>query len=103
MEYYFDCYTRGPEDLGDSRFNNLSADLRGLPPAFIAAAALDPLLDDSVAMQALMEEAGVASQLRIYDGVLHGFLHYTRILDAANEAIDDAAKAIRTTFAVATA
>jgi acetyl esterase len=103
MEYYFDCYTRGPEDLHDSRFNTLSADLRGLPPAFIAAAALDPLLDDSVAMQALLEEAGVASQLRIYAGVLHGFLHYTRTLDAANEAIDDAAEAIRTTFTVATA
>jgi acetyl esterase len=103
MEYYVDCYTRGPEDLHDCRFNTLSADLRGLPPAFIAAAALDPLLDDSVAMQALLEEAGVASRLRIYEGVLHGFLHYTRILDAANAAIDDAAEAIRTTFSVATA
>jgi acetyl esterase len=103
MEYYVDCYTRGPEDFHDSRFNTLSADLRGLPPAFIAAAALDPLLDDSVAMQTLLKEAGVASQLRIYAGVLHGFLHYTRTLDAANEAIDDAAEAIRTTFAVATA
>jgi acetyl esterase len=103
MEYYFDCYARGPEDMHDSRFNNLSADLRGLPPAFIAAASLDPLLDDSVAMQTLMEEAGVASQLRIYDGVLHGFLHYTRVLDAANEAIDDAAQALRSSFAGASA
>ena len=103
MEYYFDCYARGPEDMHDSRFNNLSADLRGLPPAFIAAASLDPLLDDSVAMHALMEDAGVASRLRIYEGVLHGFLHYTRILDVANEAIDDAAEAVRTHFAVATA
>lgn len=103
MEYYFDCYARGPEDMHDSRFNNLSADLRGLPPAFIAAASLDPLLDDSIAMQTLMEEAGVASELRIYDGVLHGFLHYTRVLDAANEAIDDAAQAVRSSFAVATA
>jgi len=98
MEYYFDCYSGGPEDMHDHRFNNLAADLRGLPPSFIAAASLDPLLDDSVAMQALMEEAGVTSQLKIYEGVLHGFLHYTRVLDAANEAIDDAAEAVRTSF-----
>jgi len=57
IEYCFDCYTRRPEGLHDGRFNTLSADLRGLPPAFIAAAALDPLLDDSVAMQALPEQA----------------------------------------------
>ena len=100
MDYYFDCYSRGPDDMHDARFNNLAADLRGLPPAFIAAASLDPLLDDSVAMQALMEEAGVASQLKIYEGVLHGFLHYTRVLDAANEAIDDAAEAVRSCFGV---
>lgn len=99
LNYYFDCYARGPDDLHDSRFDNLSSDLRGLPPAFIAAAGLDPLLDDSIAMQELMDDAGVSNQLKIYEGVLHGFLHYTRVLDAAHEAIDDAAEAIRTSFA----
>jgi acetyl esterase len=99
MEYYYDCYVRGPEDRHDHRVDVLTADLRGLPPAFISAAAMDLLLDDSIAMKVRMDDAGVPSRLKIYDGVLHGFLHYTRILDAANEAIDDAAQAIRQAFA----
>jgi acetyl esterase len=103
LDYYYDCYVRGPEDRYDSRLDVLAADLRELPTAFIAAAALDPLLDDSIAMKERMDEAGVSSRLKIYEGVLHGFLHYTRILDAANEAIDDSAEAMRTAFAHAIA
>lgn len=98
MEYYYDCYVRTPQDRHDTRVDVLAADLRGLPPAFISAAAMDLLLDDSIAMQARMDEAGVPNRLKIYDGVLHGFLHYSRMLDAANEAIDDAAGAIRDAF-----
>jgi acetyl esterase len=103
MDYYYDCYLRGPEDAQDDRFNVLGADLRGLPPAFIAAAGMDPLLDDSVVMHELLGEAGVESKLAIYDGVLHGFLHYSRMLDRSKEAIDDAAEAIRDAFAVSPA
>lgn len=99
MDFYYDCYLRGPGDRGDHRFNVLGADLRGLPPAFIAAAGMDPLLDDSVTMHALLGEAGVESSLAVYDGVLHGFLHYSRMLDRSNEAIDDAARALREAFA----
>jgi acetyl esterase len=99
MDYYYDCYLRRPEDRYDDRFNVLGADLGGLPPAFIAAAGMDPLLDDSVVMHELLGEAGVESKLAIYDGVLHGFLHYSRMLDPSNDAIDAAAKAIREAFA----
>ena len=103
MEYYYDCYVRSPEDRRDYRVDVLAADLRGLPPAFISAAAMDLLLDDSIALKARMDEAGVTSHLKVYDGVLHGFLHYSRVLDAASEAIDDAAEAIREAFAHANA
>jgi acetyl esterase len=103
MEYYYDCYVRGPEDRHDHRLDVLAADLHGLPPAFISAAAMDLLLDDSIAMKGRMDTAGVSNRLKIYDGVLHGFLHYSRVLDAANEAIDDAAEAIRDAFAHASA
>jgi acetyl esterase len=100
MDYYCDCYVRGCGDRSDHRYDILSADLRGLPPAFIAAAGIDLLLDDSIAMQQLMVDAGVISQLKIYDGVLHGFLHYSRTLETASVAIDDAADALRTAFSL---
>jgi acetyl esterase len=100
MDYYCDCYARDPADRCDSRFDILTADLRGLPPAFIAAAGIDLLLDDSITMHQLMDAAGVSSQLKVYDGVLHGFLHYSRTLETASVAIDDTADAIRRAFAL---
>ena len=102
MEYYYECYLRGPEDRRDRRFNVLAADLQGLPPAFIAAAGMDPLLDDSVALQELLRAAGVESRLQVYDGVLHGFLHYSRMLDRSRDAIEHAARAIRRAFSLET-
>lgn len=90
---------RSPADLSDPRLNNLAGDLRGLPPAFIAAAGLDCLLDDSHAMAQALAKAGVAHQLTVYPGVLHGFLHYSRMLDAAVRALDESAAALRQAFA----
>ncbi len=99
MERYRAHLMRSPADLTDPRLNNLAGDLAGLPPAFLAAAELDCLLDDSRAMAARMASAGVAHKLTVYPGVLHGFLHYSRMLDAAMRALDDAAAALRQAFA----
>lgn len=90
---------RSPADFSDPRLNNLAGDLRGLPPAFIAAAGLDCLLDDSNAMAQALAKAGVAHRLTVYPGVLHGFLHYSRMLDAAMRALDESAAALRQAFA----
>ena len=98
MDYYYGCYLRDDSDWNDARFNVLAADLRGLPPAFISAAGMDLLLDDSIALHSLMEMAGVESRLEIYAGVLHGFLHYSRTLDASGKAIEAAAAALASAF-----
>lgn len=103
MEYYYECYLRSPSDRRDHRFNVLGANLQGLPPAFICAAGMDPLLDDSIALHAQLGVAGVPSRLAVYDGVLHGFLHYSRLLDPSREAVDAAAGATREALARETA
>jgi acetyl esterase len=99
MARYRQHLMRSPADMSDPRLNNLAGDLRGLPPAFIAGAELDCLLDDSHAMALALEKAGVALQLTVYPGVLHGFLHYSRMLDVAMQALDDSATALRQAFA----
>jgi len=99
MARYRAWLSRSPGDLQDPRFDNLSADLAGLPPAFIAAAELDPLLDDSRTLAALLGEAGVGNELIVYPGVLHGFLHYSRMVAIAMRALDDGAAALRKAFA----
>jgi acetyl esterase len=99
LAFYRECYLRGPEDARDPRYDLLSADLSGVPPALIVAAALDPLLDDSRALAAMLEELGTPVELRVHDGVLHGFLHLSRMVDAAMHAIEDGARSLRARLA----
>ena len=94
LAYYQACYFSGDENFNDPRFNVLKADLTGLPPMFISAAEYDPLIDDSTTLKTLLDEAGVPNEMKIYQGVLHGFLHLSRMVDKASQAIDDAAEAL---------
>jgi len=66
----------------------------------VAAAELDPLHDDSPAFAAHLEAAGVPYELRSYAGVLHGFLHYSRMLDRASQALEDGAAFLRRALAL---
>lgn len=85
---YQGCYT---EDREHARVHLLKADLRGLPPTFIGAVAFDPLRDDSLALEALMQGQEVKTQLALYQGVLHSFLHYSALEPRAMQALQDGA------------
>jgi acetyl esterase len=95
LAFYRNAYLREPEDERDPRYDGLSADLGGLPPCFIGAVDLDPLRDDSLALAEALEVAGVPHRLVRYDGVLHGFLHYSRMLPLAGEALAAGGRFIR--------
>ncbi|MEW6263481.1 MAG: alpha/beta hydrolase fold domain-containing protein [Thermodesulfobacteriota bacterium] len=99
LAFYLDCYLRGPEDLNDPRFDLFQADLVGLPPVFLGAARLDPLLDDSLTFKALLDESGVRCEVRMYEGVLHGFLHLSRLVPQAAQALRDGGEALKTALA----
>ncbi|HZD35716.1 MAG TPA: alpha/beta hydrolase [Nitrososphaeraceae archaeon] len=55
-------------------FPLLADNLTGLPPVYIAAMALDPLKDDSLALANKLEEHGNEYYLSIWPGVAHGAL-----------------------------
>jgi len=93
--FYRSSYVADEADHDDPRLNQLSADLTGLPPAFIGAAEMDPLCDNSPALSLALRAAGVATELHVYPGVVHGFLQMTRMVTVAREALDDAASAVR--------
>ena len=75
----------------------LNADLKGLPPACLIAAGLDPFRDDSVALAALLEKTGVASELKIYEAVLH----YSRMLDPSITVLEQGSDFHRKAFGMA--
>lgn len=72
--------------------NNLS---NAIPPCFIATAEYDPLVDDSVALYHVLQEHGQECSYKMYPGTLHAFLHYSRMMDIADEALRDGAQYFR--------
>jgi len=57
----------------DPDISPLYADLHGLPPALFTVGTLDPLLDDTLFMQARWEAAGNRAELRVWPEAIHGF------------------------------
>ena len=93
---YRDAYIANAQDRDHPRNNLLQADMAGLPPAFIAAVAYDPLRDDSLVLAEFLKERGVRHRLKVYEGVLHAFLHYSMVEPLAMQAIEDGAAFLNT-------
>ena len=95
MRWIWETYLERPEQQSDWRAAPILADPAGLPPAHLIVGNLDPLLDDSHRLAARLKEAGVTCELRVYDGINHGFIRYGRLIAAARRAIGDCAAALR--------
>jgi acetyl esterase len=72
-----------------------ASDLRGLPAAMVITGECDPLRDQGEAYADKLRHAGVAVQLKRYDGMIHPFLSLAGIVDAGRDAIKDSAVAVR--------
>lgn len=69
--------------------------LAGLPPALVLTAEYDLLRDEGEAYAARLARDGVRVEHHRYDGMPHGFVEWTGILDAADKCVTDIATAIR--------
>lgn len=70
-------------------------DLRGLPPALIATAGYDPLVDEGDAYAVALRNAGVQVRHRRYPGLIHGFISLGGVVRAARTALDELSRDIR--------
>ena len=70
----------------DPDISPLYADLHGLPPALFTVGTLDPLLDDTLFMQARWEAAGNRAELRVWPEAIHGFNAFPLRVTAAARA-----------------
>jgi acetyl esterase len=73
-------------------------DLRGLPPALVITAELDPLRDHGESYAERLAEAGVATEHVRFDGAVHGFFSKPERFDAAADAQALAVSALRRAF-----
>ena len=75
IRWFGDCFLPGMslEQRRDPDISPLYADLTGLPPALFTVGTLDPLIDDSLFMEARWRQAGNRAELAVYPEGIHGF------------------------------
>ena len=92
MQWFWGHYLKTPADGAHPHVSPLrEKDLRGLPPAFVATAEYEPLLDEGAAYAKRLQQAGVAVEYRNYAGMVHMFL--------GPDSIPDLARYLRAAFA----
>jgi acetyl esterase len=98
IDWFFGHYI-DEADREDWRFAPLNAaDHSGVAPAWIGLAECDPLVDGGVRYADALRMAGVAVDLEIYRGMVHGFVTMGRALPDALTAHADAGRALRQAF-----
>jgi acetyl esterase len=99
---YWDYYVPDPSRRSDPEVSPLRArDLTDVAPAWIMVCEFDPLRDEGVAYAERLRAAGVAVTLRDYDGMIHGIFRLGAVIDQGDEAVGEAAAALRAAFASA--
>ncbi len=87
MRGFWRNYLRGPADVSDPFACPLRADLHALPPAFMAIADWDVLLDENLSMAAKLKKAGVTVEAVVYPGTTHSFLEAVSIARVSDRAL----------------
>jgi Esterase/lipase len=96
LDFYESAYLRGADVRESPYYCLFNNDLtQHVPPAFVAAAEFDPLIDDSLALRDTLLEYGQSCFYKMYPGTLHAFLHYSRMMPIADEALRDGAEYFR--------
>jgi acetyl esterase len=88
MKWYWDHYVPDPQRRREALATPLGADLRGLPPMFVASAEFDPLRDDSDRLVPALQAADVPIEHRLWRGMTHGSLNLMGWVDAMGPEVD---------------
>ncbi len=98
MAWFVKNYTNGTTDLKDKRLNLVEANFKGLGPATVITAEIDPLRDEGKMLADRMKAQGVQVEYKDYPGVTHEFFGMGMYLPEAMEAQTLAAKNLDSSF-----
>jgi acetyl esterase/lipase len=78
MDWFAECFLPGMTDRErrSPEVSPLFADLHDLPPALLSCGTLDPLLDDSLFMEARWRAAGNETALSLWEEGVHGYVFF---------------------------
>lgn len=100
LDWMYGNYLGAQGDARDWRFSPLShPDLAGLPPAHVALAEHDLLVDEGRAYAQRLADAGVPVRLEVYEGMTHDFARLGNIVTRTATLRRDLAQALRAAFA----
>ncbi len=93
LDSYNFLYIDNAEDSENPYCKLINSDLSyGIPPTYLSCGNLDPLLDDSLMLYDILKNHKIKSEIDILDGVLHGFMHYSKFMDEANIVFEKSGK-----------
>ncbi|WP_085656284.1 MULTISPECIES: alpha/beta hydrolase [unclassified Pseudomonas] len=99
LEWFYSHYQRSAEDRLDPRFSPLLGEPSAqVAPVLLVLAECDPLHDEGVAYARHLQAAGVAVELKVYEGMTHDFMRMGAIVDEAEEAQQHIAERLRAVF-----
>ena len=99
MIWFWNHYLLGEEEAKHPYASPLKAvDLHGLPPALVITAEFDPLRDEGEMYATRLREAGVPVIATRYDGMMHGFINMSGVLDQSKRAFSQIAAELHKAF-----
>lgn len=98
LVWFYDHYAGPDADRTHRYMSPLHAELAGLPPATVILAEIDPLFSDGEAYAEKLARAGVAVDLKIYEGVTHEFFGMAGLLEEATDAVAFAGEQLKNAF-----
>ncbi|MEK9708336.1 MAG: alpha/beta hydrolase [Alphaproteobacteria bacterium] len=100
MRWYWDCYLPGTTTTTDPLISPcMEQDLSNLPFTQIVTAEFDPLRDDGKRYGERLAAAGVDVEYACMPGMIHGYWHYGKLIDASAEALQMSVEALKRAFA----
>lgn len=99
MNWFMQHYLPTDQDQADVRISPAKdVNLEGLPPAVLVTAGFDPLCDEGEAYAKRLQAAGVATQFKCYDTLVHGFTAFTAATPAAEAACREIASFVKASY-----
>ncbi len=94
LDMLMSCYL-GDGDRKSPTVTPFYSDFTGLPPTMVHVGSRERLHDDSITVVERMRTAGVAAELKIFDGMCHTWQLYAPILDEGMASIEESAAFIK--------